>query len=240
MPGINCLIIEDEPLAARVVADYVEQMPGLRLAGICEDVRSAVAKLGEEKIDLLLLDINLPRMNGIEFIKTLPYKCHVILTTAYHEFALTGFELDVADYLLKPIAYDRFVKAVNKVVEYERLLAQNAGSAAEKDHLFVKSDGRMVKVMYDDLLYIESVQNYVLLHTSTKKIITYSTLKNLELLLPDSRFVKVQKSFVVAIGRITAMRGADLFIGDTAISISRKLKEEIKKKILDSGRRDIL
>src|SRR4051812_123837 len=100
MPVINCLIVEDEPLAARVMADYVAQMPELRLAGICEDVAGATKKLNEEKPGLILLDINLPKINGIEFIKTLEHKCHIILTTAYHEFALTGFELDVVDYLL--------------------------------------------------------------------------------------------------------------------------------------------
>ncbi len=232
MPVINCLIIEDEPLAARVVAEYVLQIPELRLAGICEDVPSALNKLIEEKIDLILLDINLPKINGIEFIKMLPQQCHIIFTTAYREFAIEGFELDVVDYLLKPFTFERFSNAVNKVLEYERLLAKNPDGVVTKSYIFIKSSGRMLKVLFDDILFVESLQNYVVLHLQGKKLLTYSTLRNIEQLLPVNRFIKVQKSFIVSIDKITELQATQLYIGKTAIAISRKLKEEIRQKIL--------
>ena len=231
MQVINCLIVEDEPLAARLLADYIAQISQLKLVNICEDVHSAGRIMNNEKIDLLLLDINLPRTNGIDFIKSMTHKCHIILTTAYHEYAVDGFELDVADYLLKPITWERFEKAINKVMDYEKLLLSNAATV-HPGHIFIKNDGMMVKILFDEILYVEAVQNYVLIHTKTKKFITYSALKNIEQLLPAKRFVKVQRSFIVAIDKITSLKGNDVHIGEVTITISRKLKEDIRTRVL--------
>ena len=231
---LNCLIVEDESLAARVIADYVAQMPELKLVAICEDVPTAKSKLETENIDLIFLDINLPKINGIEFIRMLDKKCRIILITAYHQYAVEGFELDVVDYLLKPVSFERFTKAVNKVLEQQKLQELNKG-ATVANHMFVKAAGRMEKVVFDDILFVESLQNYVLIHTSSKKIITYSTLKNIESLLPTMRFLKVQKSFIVAIDKISSLLGANIYIGDTAIPVSRKLREDIRNRILTNN-----
>ena len=231
---LNCLIVEDESLAARVIADYVAQMPELKLVAICEDVPTAKSKLETENIDLIFLDINLPKINGIEFIRMLDKKCRIILITAYHQYAVEGFELDVVDYLLKPVSFERFTKAVNKVLEQQKLQELNKG-ATVANHMFVKAAGRMEKVVFDDILFVESLQNYVLIHTSSKKIITYSTLKNIESLRPTMRFLKVQKSFIVAIDKISSLLGANIYIGDTAIPVSRKLREDIRNRILTNN-----
>jgi len=233
MHVLNCLIVEDEPLAARVIADYVAHMPELKLTGICEDVHTASKKLEEGKTELIFLDINLPKINGMEFIKAMDKKCHIILTTAYHQYALEGFELDVVDYLLKPISWERFMKAVNKVLEYQKLLSpKNSTDQTAIGHMFVRAEGRMEKVLFDEILFVESHQNYVSIHTAGRKIITYSSLKNIEALLPAIRFVKVQKSFIVAIDKINSLQGGNISIGGTSIPISRKLKDEIRNKVL--------
>ena len=232
MPVLNCLIIEDESLAARVIADYVSQMPELVLVGICEDVQQAKNVLKEKNIDLIFLDINLPKINGIEFIKALDKKCNIILTTAYHQYAVEGFELEVIDYLLKPISFERFTKAVNKVLDYEKLMSQKEH---ESDHMFVKASGKMERIMFSQVLYIESLQNYVLIQTTDKKIVTYSTLKNIEALLPANRFIKIHKSFIVAISKISSLQGNNVYIGNTSIPISRKLKDDIRNKILTNN-----
>jgi two-component system LytT family response regulator len=230
---LNCLIVEDEPLAARVVADYVAHMPELRLTGICEDVYAASRRLKEEKADLIFLDINLPKINGMEFIKTMDRKCHIILTTAYHQYALEGFELEVVDYLLKPISWERFTKAVNKVLEYQKLLSpRDSAIDTVIDHMFVRTEGRLEKVLFEEILFVESHQNYVSIHTVARKIITYSSLKNIEALLPAARFVKVQKSYIVAVDKITSLQGSNICVGGTSISLSRKLKEEIHSRVL--------
>jgi two-component system LytT family response regulator len=236
MPVLNCLIIEDEPLAARVIADYVVHTPELRLVGTCEDVYTAFKKLKEEKTDLIFLDINLPKVNGMEFLKTMDKKCHVILTTAYHQYAVEGFELEVIDYLLKPISWGRFTKAVNKVLEYQKLLSPKDSTAKTAiDYMFVRTDGRMEKVLFEEILFVESLQNYVCIHTTSRKIISYSSLKNIEASLPAIRFLKVQKSYIVAIDKINSLQGGNIFIGSTSIPVSRKLKDEIRNRILTNN-----
>ena len=234
MQVLNCLIVEDESLAARVIADYVAQTPGLKLAAICEDVPTAKTRLETGNIDLIFLDINLPKINGIEFIRMLDKKCHVIMITAYHQYAVEGFDLQVADYLLKPVSFERFTKAVNKVFEHQKLLGLNKDEAVGS-HMFVKTGGRMEKVLFDDILFVESLQNYVLIHTPAKKIITYSTLKNIESLLPATHFLKVQKSYIVAIDKISSLEGTNLYIGATTIPVSRKLRDDIRNRILTSN-----
>jgi len=232
MHKLNCLIVEDEKLAAKVVADYIMQIADLNLSGICHDVFSAKAKLDKEPIDILFLDINLPKVNGIDFVKSLVSKPDIIFTTAYHEYAVTGFDLNVVDYLLKPISFIRFEKAIKKVMELKRLSALVNGSNGNgDDHTFVKNNGKIEKVFFKDILYIESQLNYVLIHTIHKKIITYSSLKNIEILLPSDQFFKVQKSFIVALNKITSMQRGSICIGDNVITVSRKLKDELRDKI---------
>src|SRR5205085_6897586 len=160
IPLMNCLIVEDEPLAADIMRDYIMQVPGLKLCGVCEDVLIAMEKLRETNIELIFLDINLPKINGIDFIKTLNNKYDIILTTAYNQYALDGFNLNVTDYLLKPIEFSRFLQAVNKVFEkHKETVIQE--SVTEKRFFFFSIGKRKVKVYADEILYIESLKDYI-------------------------------------------------------------------------------
>ncbi|MEP7169601.1 MAG: response regulator, partial [Bacteroidota bacterium] len=159
---MNCLIVEDEHLAADVIKDYIEQVPGLKLCGICSDVFSAMEKLRDEHIDLIFLDIHLPKINGLDFIKTITGKYDIILTTAYHQYALEGFNLNATDYLLKPIEFSRFLQAVNKVFEKHKSFSAVPGKkATDRKYYFFNVDKNQVKVYADEILYIESLKDYV-------------------------------------------------------------------------------
>lgn len=224
---MNCIIIDDEPLAIQLLEDYVQQIPGLHLLGSFEDVMMSHEVLQNEKVDIIFLDINLPRMNGLDFIKTLHQKYHIILTTAYHQYALEGFELDVTDYLMKPITFERFYKAVNKAME-----KKETAPGETDDYFFVKTDNRIERVNFEDILFVEAMANYVIIQTTQKKLITYSSLKNMESFLPEKDFIKVQKSFIVPIRKIDFIEGNDIHIGDKLIPISRNLKDEVFEVIL--------
>lgn len=209
--------------------DYVRQTPGLVYKGTCEDVLGAMQQLHTEKIDLIFLDINLPKISGLDFIKTLNQNYHIILTTAYHQYAVEGFNLDVMDYLLKPITFERFLKAVNKTRDYHALLHKTEpnAAAADLDYFFVKSENKLEKVNFSDILYVESLANYVTIQTVQKKITTYSTLKNVEAYLPPKRFVKVQKSFIVSVEKIERIEGNEIIIAGKSIPISRTNRDEV-------------
>lgn len=216
--------------------DYVRQTPGLVYKGTCEDVLGAMQQLNTEKIDLIFLDINLPKISGLDFIKTLNQNYHIILTTAYHQYAVEGFNLDVMDYLLKPITFERFLKAVNKTRDYHALLhkAEPNAAAAELDYFFVKSENKLEKVNFSDILYVESLANYVNIQTVQKKITTYSTLKNVEAYLPPKRFVKVQKSFIVSVEKIERIEGNEIIIAGKSIPISRTNRDEVMGLIVSN------
>jgi DNA-binding LytR/AlgR family response regulator len=223
MQALNCLIIEDEPLAAQVVSDYVAQVPGLELRGICDNAFSAMETLRGESIDLIFLDINLPKLNGIDFLKTLRGNYHIILTTAYHQYALKGYELDVVDYLLKPIEFSRFVQAVNKVFGRHGLSIEGPASREEKHHFF-NVDKTRVKVVEQDILYIESLKDYVRIHTTQKSLVTKFRIGEMEELLKDGGFLRIHKSFIVNLSRLSSYSASQVEIGGKKIAIGRMYK----------------
>jgi DNA-binding LytR/AlgR family response regulator len=227
---LKCLIVEDEPIARKGIEEYVNDIPFLELVGSCESALPAGTILSENKIDLMLLDIRLPRTSGIDFLKSINNPPLVIFTTAYSEYALESYSLDVIDYLLKPIPFERFLKAVQKAYDYQLLLHQ-AGST-EPDYFFIKVDHQFEKVLYSNVLYIEAMQNYCIVHTTSRKLITYHTLSGLEKQLPEKLFLKVHKSFIAAIEKVTALDGHDLKIGNAQIPVSRSLKEDVMKKVM--------
>lgn len=238
---MSCLIVDDEPVARQGMEEYVGQTSYLQWVASCENVLKASAVMNEQRVDLLLLDIHMPRVSGIEFLKALRHPPMTIFTTAYSDYALEGYVLDVVDYLVKPITLERFLRATQKAYEIHQLrqIAQQsvefAQGSEQVPYFFVKCDNRYEKVLFSEVRYIEALQNYVVIHTTGKKLITYLTLSGIEAQLPKDHFIKVHKSFVVSIAAIHAIDGSDLLVGASRIPISRNLKDEVVSRILGNN-----
>lgn len=232
---INCIIIDDEPLARKGLTEYVSGIGFLELKGQGENALVATTLLSQGNIDLVFLDIQMPKLTGIEFLKTLQHPPMVVFTTAYSEYALQGYELDVIDYLVKPISFDRFLKACNKAKEFHTLKqAGNKALTKTEDYFFIRCGDRYEKITYAELLYIEAMENYVVFHTKTEKLISYLTLKAVESYLPTDKFLKVHKSFIVSIPQIESIDADGIVIQGKTIPVSRTLKEEVTNRIVNS------
>lgn len=229
---ITCVIIDDEPFAVKGLKAYVEKIPYLTLQGVCEDAMELMRLLETTQVDLLFLDIQLPLLTGVEFLKSYPNPPLVIFTTAYDEYALEGYELAVLDYLLKPISFQRFLKSTNKAKEYFELKSNQARTDYQ-DAFFVKSEQRLEKVHRSDILFIESMQNYIIIHTSSERFIVHMPLKDIKDNLPEEAFVQTHRSYIVAIDKIKSIEGNQLFIPSAHwIPISKQLKEKVLEKIV--------
>ena len=231
---INCIIIDDEPLARKGLKEYIADIDFLELTGEFDNPLPAAGLISNGKVQLILLDIQMPKITGINFLKTLQTPPPVIFTTAYPQHALEGFELNALDYLVKPISFDRFLKAALKAKEYYEVRERNHAETnhAAPDYFFIKADNKLVKILYDDILFAEALQNYVVIHTKDKKYITYLTFKSVEEYLPAERFIKTHKSYIVAAGKIDSIEGNNIRMGTHDIPISRNLKEEVMEKLL--------
>jgi len=226
MEKYNCIIVEDEPLAAEILKDYIDQVPFLNLIAICEDAIYALDILQKQKIDLIFLDINLPKLKGLDFIKTLKNPPNIIITTAYHEYALQGYDLNVVDYLLKPIAFNRFLVAVNKLKQSNEATPTQPGIPEnEREYLFFNVSKKKVKVYFDEILYIESVKEYITISTTNKSILVKFQLGQIEALLPKNNFIRIHRSFIVAKNKIDAFSATDVEISNKQIPIGRSYKE---------------
>lgn len=227
MQRYNCIIVEDEPLAAEVIRDYILQVPFLQLKGICTDALYAMEMLQKEKIDLVFLDIHLPKLKGLDFIKALKKPPQIIITSAYQEYALQGYELNVVDYLLKPIEFNRFLMAVNKLREQRQPepmpIAQPV--AAERTSLFFNVSKKRVKVYIDEILFIESLKEYIRITTKDKSILTKFQLGQIEEMLAKNGFLRIHRSFLVAKNKIDAFSATDVEINGKQIPIGRSYKE---------------
>jgi len=222
----SCLIVEDEPLSAEILTDYVRQVPFLELRSVCTDAIYAMELLQKEKIDLLFLDIHLPKLKGMEFLESLHNPPHVIIVSAYKDYALTAFELNVVDYLLKPIRFSRFLKAVNKLNQSsENRPLSIPADAGERTYFFFSVGKKKVKVFLDEILYIESLREYVRITTSQKSILTKFQLSAVEELLSKNNFIRVHRSFIVAKDKISAFTATDVEINSKQIPIGRSYKE---------------
>jgi DNA-binding LytR/AlgR family response regulator len=232
---LNCIIVDDEPLARKVLTEYIEDTDFLALKGKAENPVKAGILLSDSQVDLIFLDINMPRLSGIEFLRTTGSLPMVIITTAYAEYAIDGFELNVLDYLVKPFSFERFLKAAGKAREQHALKNQPEKiSAADDDHFFVKCDGKIEKIFYDDLLYVEAMLNYVVLHTAKRKMIVYLTIKSIVDQLPSSRFLKVHKSYIINLGKIISIEGNEIITETARIPISQNLYENVLKEIIQN------
>lgn len=231
MEKYNCIIVEDEPLAAEILQDYIVQIPFLNLIAVCEDAIYAMEVLQNEKIELIFLDINLPKLKAFDFIRTLKNPPSIIITTAYHEYALQGYEHNVVDYLMKPIEFSHFLRAVNKVKQPigERLVKL---TEKEREYIFFNVSKKKVKVFLDDILYIESVKEYIQIVTLEKSILTKYQLSQVMELLPIHNFIRIHRSFIVAKNKIEAFSATDVEVNAKQIPIGRSYKELVQS-ILD-------
>lgn len=228
---INCVIIDDEPLAREGLANYMREVDFLQLAGICENPLELLPLIDKGIADLVFLDIQMPKMNGIEFLKILQKPPMVIITTAYPSYALEGFQLNVLDYLLKPITFERFFKAASKARDYHKLLTHDPAKQDE-DYFFIKCGSKYEKVLFDEILYVEGMQNYVTIYSTRGKYVTMLSLKSLEEKLPGAGFIRVHKSFIASITKIDGIEGNELFIRDSRIPISRNYREEVIDRVI--------
>jgi len=233
---LNCLIIDDEPVARNGMEEYVREIDFLHLVAKCENPLKAQVYVADASIDLLLLDIQMPRLSGIEFLKTLKNPPMVIFTTAFSEYALEGYALDVIDYLMKPISFERFVKAVNKARDFYTLKHAMVQSADGQAYFFVKCDSKYERINTSDVVYAEAMQNYVVIHTIDRKYITYITFGGLEEQLSKSAFVKIHKSYLAAVDKVKAVEGNELIMVTGAhLPVSRNLKDEVMNQILGNN-----
>lgn len=225
---IRCLVVDDEPSAREILAVYIKDSPQLELVGECNDALEAIDYISKHPVDLLFLDINMPRLSGISLLKSRTDLPAVIITTAYDEYALEGYELDVVDYLLKPFSFERFLKAVEKAEK--RLLPVSS----DQNFLLVKADKKTYKIPYADILYIESLGDYVIIHTSAQKLTTYETLKNLEKQLIAHHFIRVHKSFLVSLDKAEYLEGNLIVIRAHKIPIGSTYKEQVVSRFTRS------
>lgn len=241
---INTLIVDDEPLALDVLETYIQRMPELKLVTRCANAFQANEALTSHEIDLMFLDIQMPQLTGIDFIKTLKNPPLVIFTTAFPNYAIEGFELDAVDYLLKPISADRFMKAANKAIEQIKLRqgkqAGAEGGVDESEFIFVKADKKYVKVRYDEIIYIEGLKDYVIIKLLTGRVITLQTMKSLEDKLPTKSFKRIHRSYIVNLDKINAIVGNMVEVLESGKSKHLPVGKNYRDDLLDMVQRNKL
>ena len=229
---IRCLIVDDEPPAREIIRRYIEQVTSLKLAGECANAIQAFTLLQQQPVDLVFLDIRMPQLNGNDFLKTLKNPPKVIFTTAYSEYAVEGYELDAVDYLLKPVPFDRFLKAVNKAFQLTTAkhdmspLVEEARSDA---FVYFRADRKMVKVMLDDILYIESMKDYIKVVTKSRTIITKQSISSVEAMLPEKKFIRTHRSFIVSLDKIKSFTSELIDIAATEVPVGKLYRNAVMK-----------
>lgn len=236
---IKCLIVDDEQYARKLLEGYVSKIPDLDLAGLCKNSMEAMQQLNQQRIDLIFLDIQMPDLTGIDFLKTLTNKPLVIFTTAYQEYALDGYELDVIDYMLKPISFERFLKGVNKAIEQLRIKVQVPDpviKTTESGHepggsINVKADSKIYKLKYSNILFIEGLKEYVTFYTPQRKYIVLESLKRLEQTLPGRQFLRIHKSYIINTTKVESLYGNMIEIGEHQLPIGKSYAEQVKSSL---------
>lgn len=226
---IRCLVVDDEPHAREVIRRFIAELPNLELAGECGNALQAFTFLQQQPVDLVFLDIRMPQLNGNDFLKTLKNPPKVIITTAYPEYALEGYDLDVADYLVKPVPFDRFLKAVNKVTPAGVSVTPAGAEKKSEAFVYFRADRKMVKVMLDDILYIESMKDYIKVVTVNSTIITKLSISSAEELLPEIDFARVHRSFIVALKKIRTYTSELIEIGNAEIPVGKLYRQGVMK-----------
>ncbi len=227
---IKCIITDDEPLARKGMQGYVGKTDFLELVAVCEDAVQLSSVLKQQAVDLIFLDIEMPYISGIEFLKSTSNPPKIIFTTAYEKYALQGYELDVLDYLLKPVSFERFLKAANRAFDYF-----NAAVKPGSQYLFVKTDTRLEKVIFADILFAEAMENYLAIYLPDKKLIIHSTMKGLLESLPAADFIQPHKSYIVNMNKIRSIEGNILHIDKFQVPVSKYQKEEMMERIINNN-----
>jgi len=226
---IRCLVIDDEPLARQLLTGYIDQVDALTLVASCESAMEAFGILHQQEVDLLFLDIRMPGITGLNFVKSLKNPPAVIFTTAYHEHAVEAFELEAVDYLLKPITLERFIKAVQKLMPKKDVLS--IAKEPSVPYIFIKVDRKLIKLNYDDILYIEALGDYVKFITSENTFVSYMKVSALEKLLPAHQFLRIHRSYIVSQQKISYLEGNFLRINEIELPIGQTFKDELYEKL---------
>jgi len=237
---VRCIAVDDEPLALDIIADYVEKVPELTLVASTTNAIEALAMVQNGEVDLAFLDVQMPELTGIQFLKIINGKCDVILTTAYPQYALDGYELNVVDYLLKPIAFDRFYRSVQKVLNNrpQQQVQQPVSTPLPSDavdFIFVKTEHKIQRVDLEDILYIEGLKDYISIYTTAERIVTLQNMKKMEDILPSNRFVRVHRSYIVALDKIASIERGRIFIEDKIIPVGDTYRDAFYKYIGDKN-----
>ncbi len=235
---MNCLIVDDEPLAQQVIEEFAGRLGFLNVIGKCSSAVEAAEFLRDHQVDLIFLDIHMPRLSGLDFISSLHNPPQFILVTAYSEYALQGFNVNATDYLMKPVPFDRFLKAVNKAYELHRLRNRSSDSADNKAprYILVKSGYQTVKIMLDSISYIEGLKDYVKIYTdATKPVLSLLTLKGLVETLPGDKFLRIHKSFIVSTNHITSMSRNQVQIGNRWIPVGENFRDAFRKRMFEKS-----
>ncbi|UXP32407.1 LytTR family DNA-binding domain-containing protein [Reichenbachiella agarivorans] len=235
--NIKCLIIDDEPLAINVIKNFLENFDQFELSGTCPDAVEAFNYLSKNEVDVIFLDINMPKMSGLDFLKSLAKPPLVVITTAYREFAVESFELDVVDYIVKPFSLQRFMKTINRIEQRlgEKKVSKTDSIIAtehERAHVFFKVDKKMVKVYLDEILYIESLKDYIRIKTYDESLINHNNLVSVAELLPPDEFVRIHRSYIIAIKKVKVIDGNQVEVGDKLLPIGRNYQKDVKDMLL--------
>ncbi len=236
---INCLIIDDEPLASDVIKTYLSPISDIKLMGTYSSAEKAYNSIYENKVDLLFLDINMPKMSGLDFLRSLKNPPFIIITTAYREFAVDAFEMDVVDYLVKPISQHRFLHAIEKVksllFQQTAIVKQGESNDWADKYVLLKVDKKIVRIDLDDIFFIESLKDYIRVKTRIGDFTTHQTLSNITELLPTNRFIRIHRSFTISLEKVTALMGNTVEIKGELIPIGRNYLNDVKERVLNSG-----
>jgi len=230
---IHCIVVDDEPIARDIIESYLEKVQNIELIQSCKNVVEALQVLNRQSIDLIFLDINMPEISGLTLAKSVNNQTKIIFTTAYREYAVEGFDLQAVDYLLKPISFERFLKAVQKYFDLHvsSKVASSESTEEQQDSIFVRSDRKMIKVRFEAIQYIESLSDYIKIYTDKDVIITRETIKNIESKLPVRDFLRIHRSFIVSLKAIDSYTNEYVELGKKAIPISRSYKEMTLEKL---------
>jgi DNA-binding LytR/AlgR family response regulator len=235
MSTFNCIIIDDEPLACKGLKEYIDEIPSLNIVGVAYNPAEAIRYI--HNVDLMYLDINMPKISGIDFLQQVKNPPLTIITSAYGQYALQGYELNVADYLLKPISFPRFLKATTKAIDYLKLAkaVKSADEIERNDYFFVKSNGVLEKISVTDITAIEALANYIIIHCNDRKIIAYLTMKQIKDYLPSSLFIQVHKSFIVSCNKIKKIDHDEIILDNLKVPIGLNFKITVQEQIINGN-----